>query len=259
MSTAVKTSAVPFSRKWHWPLEELFRDLRVRYGIKMGLAGILALYVTQAIRLPHDNWAILSVLVMMTGQYGGSIAVKAILRVIGTIGGAVIGVWLVGDYTSSPIIFLPLFFLVLAIASYKYGQYGARQAPYAYYLLGLTTLSVVTNGISTPDQVWQVGIDRAEEILVGSTVALMVSTILWPRSAREEFVAASGKSLKMIGELVSIQTDAYARGAQSPAKVEEIRQTFLEQFTTPFLANYLVMNLTLFVIGSWEQRNLEQR
>jgi len=86
MSTAVKTSAVPFSRKWHWPLEELFRDLRVRYGVKMGLAGILALYVAQAIRLPHDNWAILSVLVMMTGQYVGSIAVKAILRVIGQSG-----------------------------------------------------------------------------------------------------------------------------------------------------------------------------
>ncbi len=108
MSTAVKTSAVPFSRKWHWPLEEFYRDLRVRYGIKMGLAGILALYVTQVLRLPHDNWAILTVLVMMNGQYVGSVAVKAILRVSGTIGGAVIGVWLVGDYTSTPTIFLPM-------------------------------------------------------------------------------------------------------------------------------------------------------
>src|SRR6185312_14118325 len=107
MSAALKTDVLSSGRKWHWPLEELFRDLRVRYGIKMGLAGILALYVTQAIRLPHDNWAILTVLVMMTGQYGGPIAVKAILRVIGTIGGAVIGVWLVGDFTSSPMIFLP--------------------------------------------------------------------------------------------------------------------------------------------------------
>src|ERR1700733_3347066 len=247
MITAVQTSAGPLSRKWHWPLVELFRDLRVRYGIKMGLAGILALYVTQVIRLPHDNWAILSVLVMMTGQYGGSIAVKAILRVIGTAGGAVIGVWLVGDYTSSPMIFLPLFFLVLAITSYKYGQIGARQSPYAYYLMGLTTLSVVTNGISTPDQAWQVGIDRSEEILVGSTVALLVSALLWPRSAREEFVAVSGKSLKMIGELVSIQTDAYARGIESPARVEEIRQTFLDQLSV--LRNLLQagsMESTLF-------------
>jgi uncharacterized membrane protein YccC len=231
MSTAAKTGAVPFSRKWRWPLEELFRDLRVRYGIKMGLAGILSLFLTQVLRLPHDNWAILTVLVMMSAQYVGSLAVKAILRVLGTIGGAIIGVWLVGDYTSTPMIFLPLFFLVLAITSYKFGQIGVRQTPYAYYLLGLTTLSVVTNGISTPDQAWQVGIDRAEEILVGSTVALLVSTILWPRSAREEFVAVSNKSLKMIGELMSIQTDAYARGIESPAKVEEIRQTFLAQLS----------------------------
>ena len=79
MSTAVKTSAVPFSRKWHWPLEEFYRDLRVRFGIKMGLAGILALYVTRVLRLPHDNWAILTVLVMMNGRYIGSVAVKAIL------------------------------------------------------------------------------------------------------------------------------------------------------------------------------------
>jgi uncharacterized membrane protein YccC len=247
MSTAVKISAVPFSRRWHWPLVGLFRDLRVRYGIKIGLAGILALYLTQVLRLPHDNWAILTVLVMMTGQYVGSIAVKAILRVVGTIGGAIIGVWLVGDYTSTPMIFLPLFFLVLAITSYKYGQFGARQSPYAYYLLGLTTLSVVTNGIATPDLAWQVGIDRSEEILVGSTVALLVSTVLWPRSAREEFVAVSVKSLKMIGELVSIQTNAYARGTESPAKVEEIRLTFLGQLSV--LRNLLQagsMESTLF-------------
>jgi hypothetical protein len=37
-------------------------DLRLRYGIKMGLAGLLALFCTQVLRLPHDNWAILTVL-----------------------------------------------------------------------------------------------------------------------------------------------------------------------------------------------------
>ena len=131
MSAALKTDVLSSGRKWHWPLEELFRDLRVRYGIKMGLAGTLALFSTQALRLPHDNWAILTVLVMMTAQYVGSTAVRAIMRVLGTIGGAVVGVWLVGDYTSTPMIFVPVFFLVLAVTSYKYGQYGARQVPYA--------------------------------------------------------------------------------------------------------------------------------
>jgi uncharacterized membrane protein YccC len=197
----------------------------------MGLAGVLVLYLTQVLRLPHDNWAVLTVLTMMSAQYTGSTAVKAVLRTVGTIAGAIVGVWLVGDYASTPMIFLPLFFLVLAIASYKFGQYGPRQLPYAYYLLGLTTLSVVTNGITTPDQAWQVGIDRTEEILVGSMVALFVSAVLWPRSAREEFVTLSRQGLETIGQLVSLQTEAYAHGTDSPAKVEEIRQTFPTQLS----------------------------
>src|ERR1700741_97953 len=132
MSTAVQNHLLSPARKWTWPLEGVFRDLRVRQGLKLGLAGILALYLAQILRLPHDNWAILTVLVMMTTQYTGSIAVKAILRTLGTVAGAVVGVWLVGDYTSTPIIFLPALFLVLATTSYKYGQFGARQVPYAY-------------------------------------------------------------------------------------------------------------------------------
>src|SRR5271169_1727833 len=83
--------------------QDPFGDLRVRYGIKMGLAGLLALFCAQVLRLPHDNWAILTVLVLMNAQFVGSITVKAIMRVIGTMVGALVGIWLVGDYTSTPL------------------------------------------------------------------------------------------------------------------------------------------------------------
>src|SRR6201981_1821235 len=59
--------------------QNLFGNLRVRYGIKMGLAGLLALFCTQVLRLPHDNWAILTVVVLMSAQFVGSIAFKAIM------------------------------------------------------------------------------------------------------------------------------------------------------------------------------------
>ncbi|MBV8816043.1 MAG: FUSC family protein [Verrucomicrobia bacterium] len=226
MSTTVKTDILSAERKWRWPLQDVFGDLRVRYGIKIGLAGMLALFGAQVIRLPHDNWAILTVLVMMNAQYIGSTAVKVVMRVLGTLGGAVVGVWLVGNYTNTPMIFLPVLFLVLAISGYKFGPFGPRLVPYAYFLVGLTTLSVVTNGIATPDQVWQVGIDRTEEILLGTMVALLVSTVVWPRSAREEFVTASRVSLEMVGRLVSLQTEAYALGTDPSAEVEKIRDAF---------------------------------
>ena len=106
-------------------------DLRVRYGIKLGLAGLLALFCTQLIRLPHDNWAIFTVQILMSAQFVGAIAFKGLMRLTGSVAGALVGIWLVGDYTSKPAIFLPVLFLVMAIAGYRFGHVGARQVPYA--------------------------------------------------------------------------------------------------------------------------------
>ena len=117
MMEAMATRAVSIARIWSWAAQPLFGDLRVRYGIKIGLAGVLALFCMQVLRLPNDNWAILTVLVMMSAQFVGSIAFKGIMRVTGTVAGALVGVWLVSDYTSTPEIFLPVLFLVMAFAS----------------------------------------------------------------------------------------------------------------------------------------------
>jgi uncharacterized membrane protein YccC len=188
----------------------------------MGLAGLLALFCTQVLRLPNDNWAILTVVVLMSAQFVGSIALKAIMRVIGTIAGALVGVWLVGDYTSTPAIFLPVLFLVMAFASYKYGQLGARQVPYAYYLLGFTALTVATDGVTDPARAWQIGLDRTEEILVGIMSSLLVMSIIWPRYAREEFIEAGRAALKTVNRLVS----AHGQASIDPANADS--ETALE-------------------------------
>jgi len=88
---AALTEAVPIASKWQWPLQDLFGDLRIQYGIKLGLAGLLALYWAQLLRLEHPSWAILTAMVLMGARYVGSITVKAIMRVVGTIGGALLG------------------------------------------------------------------------------------------------------------------------------------------------------------------------
>jgi uncharacterized membrane protein YccC len=228
---SAKTDAIPLERKWHWPLQGFFAHRGVRNGIKVGLAGLSALLVTQLLRLPHDSWAILTVLVMTTSQFVGSMALKAVMRISGTIAGALIGVWLVGDYASTPAIFLPLLFVVMAISSYKFGQVGARQVPYAYFLVGLTTLTVVTNGLPTPDQAWYIGLTRTEEILVGAMCALLVMTILWPRYAREEFIDAGRAALSTITDFVTLETAAYAEGKKGPEEIGEIQGEFTRRLT----------------------------
>jgi uncharacterized membrane protein YccC len=218
-----------------WPSarQDLFGDLRVRYGIKVGLAGLLALFCAQVLRLPSANWAVLTVQVLMTHQFVGGFAFKAMLRVTGTIAGALVGICLVGDYTSTPVIFLPVFFFffVMAFAGYKYGQVGARQVPYAYFLLGLTTLTVATVGLTDPAQVWQIGLDRTEEILLGVISSLLVTSLLWPRSAREEFFEAGRAALKTVSQLVSAHAQTYPDRTNAPSDTEKIQDTFFQQLS----------------------------
>jgi uncharacterized membrane protein YccC len=226
-----RTEAVPVVTKWHWILQDPFGDLRVRYGIKVGLAGLLALFGTQVLRLPHDNWAILTVLVLMSAQFVGSVTVKAIMRVIGTITGALVGIWLVSGYTSTPAIFLPVLFLVIALATYQFGQLGARQVPYAFFLLGLTTLTVATDGVTEPAQAWQIGLERSEEILLGLMSSLLVTSVLWPRYAREEFLVAGRAALKTVSQLVSAHVQASIDPAYAPSETEKIRSAFEQQLS----------------------------
>jgi uncharacterized membrane protein YccC len=219
-----RAEAVPAANKWRWPLQDAFADLRVRYGIKLGLACCLALYCGEVLRLEHPNWAVLTALVMMNSHYVGSVTVKAIYRVLGTIGGALLGIWLVGDYTSTPVIFLTVVFFIVAFTSYKFGQFPASQLPYGYFLVGLTMISVATYGVAAPDQVWQTGLNRTLEIMVGAMSSLLVTTVVWPRYAREEFLEAGRAALKTASELVSIHTEAYLQGTE--AQVERIHQSY---------------------------------
>jgi len=230
VSAIAQASSVPLAQRESWPVWGLLRDLRIRNGVKLGLAGLLALCVTQLLPLPNDSWAILTVQVIMLSQYVGTAAVKAIMRVLGTIAGAVIGVWLVGNYTSTPIVFLPVLFVVIAHATYQFGHFGVRQFPYSYFLLGLTTLVIATDGIAAPDQAWQLGLYRTEEILAGVISALLVSTVLWPRYAREEFVTASREALRSIEPLLLDQNKTRTGGLTNP-NLYEIRETFAAKLT----------------------------
>jgi uncharacterized membrane protein YccC len=227
-----QVQAAPAKRSQYFAVGNVFSDLRVQYGIKLGLAGILALYLTQLIRLDHANWAILTVMVMMNSHYVGATSIKAINRVIGTVAGALLGVWVVGNYSTAPTIFLPIVFVVIAIATYKFGQFPASQTPYAYFLVGNTLIAVVTYALSDPNNVWRIGISRALETLTGVAASLLVGSILWPRYAREEFVGATHAVLDTLDELIAKEISAYHHQRRlSEGEMERIKRTFVQRMS----------------------------
>jgi hypothetical protein len=80
------------------------------------LAAVIALYWALLLRLEHPNRSVLAVLILMTSQHVGAISVKVIMRVVGTLGGPLLGIWLVGTYDTSPIHLLSGFFFIVAFA-----------------------------------------------------------------------------------------------------------------------------------------------
>ena len=62
---------------------------------------------------------------------------------------------------------------------------------------------------------WQFGLYRTEEIFVGIVCSLLVSNLVWPRYAREEFFEAGRAALKTIGQLFSIHALTYISAADA--------------------------------------------
>jgi uncharacterized membrane protein YccC len=168
------------------PFAEVFGDMAFRYGLKFGLAGVLAVYISLLARLDKPGWALFTVFVLMTAQYVGAIAEKSIFRLIGTVVGGVAGYLITGEFEQDPVIFLALLGLVVGGCTALFGQ---SRYPYAFLLCGMTALVVASNGMGDPDNSWTFMLSRIEEIVVGIVVTLVVQSVIWPRYARVEFLA----------------------------------------------------------------------
>jgi len=151
----------------------------------------------------------------MVHPHPGSIALKSLFRVVGTLAGASLGVWLVSDYVSSPILFLSVTFLVMGLASYKVGQLSSAMAPYAYFLTGVTLIVVESSAIAQPDQAWFIALSRAEETFVGIAAVLITNPLFRPRSPRQEFQQLARSAVDQLEHLTNAELQNIKEGTGS--------------------------------------------
>src|SRR5258708_8080739 len=111
----------------------------------------------------------------------------------------------------------------MVLAGYNFGHIGARQVPYAHFLLGLTTLAIVTEGVTNPAQAWQTGLDRTEEIVIGIICSLVVGTVVWPRYARDEFLEPSSITRKTTTQLASTHPKPSTHRPHTPSPMARLR------------------------------------
>jgi len=179
-------------------IAEFFEDVAVRQGIKMALAGVIGFAIALWLRLPNPTWCIFTVVVLMLAQYVGAIAEKAMLRAVGTVVGAVLGILLVGNFANDPSLMVGVTFLVAAFGTM---MFGGNLYPYAFFLGSLTMLVVVGTTMENPANAWHVGLARGMEIGLGILVSTAVTSVVWPRYARFEFRDSFRDTLREAGEI----------------------------------------------------------
>ena len=166
-------------------IDQVFGSPAVRHGIKFGLAGVLSVLIALFIRLPDPTWALITAFVVMLAQFVGAVAEKSMMRVIGTVIGGVIGYLLTAGLEQQPVLYL---LLVGGVVGFGTAMFGYAKYPYAFLLCALTTMVVASNGMNDPAFSWRPALARIEEVCVGVITAVLVTSLVWPRYARKEFL-----------------------------------------------------------------------
>ncbi|MEO6846795.1 MAG: FUSC family protein [Chthoniobacterales bacterium] len=201
-----------------------FSDHRIQFGIKMGIAGMVAFYIAQLLQIYNPIWALLTVMIIMLAKYVGAIAEKSLLRAIGTILGGFIAVWLVGNHIQNGFTFLLSLGIIVAFCTYRF---GGTFYPYAFFLCALTMIVIVNGSMGNPEGAWSIALSRVEEILIGTLSATVVSSVLWPRFARQDFLDESREFTRRIGGMITDLVESLKDGSPPIQYTPEQRLTFL--------------------------------
>jgi len=225
--------------------EAFFSDLAVRQGIKFALAGTLSFYAALVLRLDQPSWAVTTAFVLSTPKFVGAIAEKTLLRIIGAAAGAVLGYVITGALEQTPALFLLAFGTLVAVTT---ALYGGTLAPYGFRQCGYTATIVAAQGLADPAFSWKVGLARCEEIVLGIVVTSVVTFLVWPRYAREDFERQARGALLVLAGLLDERTKSFL-GADTP-----VREDVFGRMAGPLSTMRKMIRL-----GSFESRDFRAR
>ncbi len=151
------------------------------FSVKAFAAAMLAFWIACALNLPHPMWAIFTVYVVMQ-PISGAVRSRAVYRMIGTLAGLAVAVFLTALLANLP----GALFLSIGLAALL-GFLGAMidQTPrgYTYLLAGITAALIGLPDALDPLSGFTTAIARTEETLLGIVCATVIDSIVFPHPA----------------------------------------------------------------------------
>lgn len=169
--------------------------------------------------LDKPFWAGFSAMVVSLSTIGQSVQ-KGLLRMVGTVAGAVAGLWLFavwGQQRWPLLIMLGVYILFMVFLLLR-----SRQSSYFFYTSAIVAvLIVVQSRGGTPP--FQLAVARLEETLLGIAVYTVLALMFWPRSSLEVLTGGVFALTAQHGRLLGAQRAALAEGGD-PMELSLYRQ-----------------------------------
>lgn len=160
----------------YWP-----RTVENRAALRTAVGALAAVLIAFKFHLQSPYWSGMSV-VIVANLYTGSIIDKALMRITGTIVGAVLGFFIAGFVANSFLLYLLSCFLIVAVSVYFY--YYSKHG-YAYLLGALCAFIIISQIAVNPQNAFLVAIWRPVEIALGVIVFAVSVYAIFPNHLKD--------------------------------------------------------------------------
>ncbi|MHC4957642.1 MAG: FUSC family protein [Planctomycetota bacterium] len=173
------------------------RRIQLQEAVKLAVSVTLFYWVALSLNFPSPKNGAIAIAVTSLGTVGGSFN-KGLLRILGTAFGVVASLVIITGLAQYRWGFM------LAMAGYvtavSYLLQNSRHT-YAWFLAGMTAAVVWSSSYMQVDNAFRVGLFRFVETAGGVVAYMLVSLVLWPRSAGTQVHDAGRPVLDGLREL----------------------------------------------------------
>jgi uncharacterized membrane protein YccC len=156
------------------------KSAAVRHGLRYGATSVVGLVLMSSLDLVKGYWVLITIAVVLR-PYSATTLHRAVLRVGGTVVGAVLAAVAVVGVVEQPAV------LVAVMAVLSVLTFALLPINYGLGVVFLTPLVIVLISASAPGH-WGLAGDRILDTLIGAALALVGGYLLWPGAERHDVV-----------------------------------------------------------------------
>ena len=188
-----------------------------RLALKTALAGCLAMYFAELLRLPQPYWAAITAIIVMQANLGAAVQ-QSWIRFAATAVGAAVSIPFVAYFDQSLVMFGVAAFVTVLLCTVLHLEEGLRLAAVTVAI----TLLIPHTG-----RPWVPAFNRFLEVSFGILIALLVAEFVWPSSALEDLRRGLAAAFLHLDSLVAALLGRFRR--QNTVDFQALRACLAKQ------------------------------